>query len=458
MRLPTLLADRRAALGLTTLVVGALMMVLGLSGKLSQLPGSGSDEREVTAAFATSQPIRSGTEVRVHGVTVGSVEDVRRDGRTRTAVVTMKVEPDTPDLYASASASLRWRTVLGGDFYVDVDPGEASSGPLDPSGIPARRTETQVELDDVTSIVQGGARSGLQALPGALAEALSDERVPQRAFERLADVSPDVAGGLRPLRGTVADQDLRMLIRESATTMRALDEPRDDLRRLVAGAAATFQTTAGRAAQLRRAIAAGPATLESTSRTTSRLNTTLRLVDPLLTRLRSSAADVGPTLARVRPAVVQADRLLDRAEPLVASLRPAARGLRGAATNGLPLLQQLQPSLDRIDEKILPMLSEKDAGTGKSTAVMIGGALAAVGAGTGAQVDTNGHLFAFPGTSGNSPLYTLPCQTYFSNPDAQELFACQTLGEAMKTYFSYDLLGPTPGADPGGGGARRRSP
>jgi hypothetical protein len=94
-----------------------------------------------------------------------------------------------------------------------------------------------------------------------------------------------------------------------------------------------------------------------------------------------------------------------------------------------------------------------DPATQKTTAVMIGGTFAGLGAGAGGQMDSNGHFIRFPATLGSSPLNSLPCQLYISNPDAKQLIACNSLGQALKTYLSYNPLGPPPGssATPGSG-------
>ena len=121
-------------------------------------------------------------------------------------------------------------------------------------------------------------------------------------------------------------------------------------------------------------------------------------------------------------------------------------------------MRELEPSLERTDKTILPMLSEKDPQTTKSTAVMIGGTFEGLAAGAGGQMDVNGHFIRFPATSGSSPLYSLPCQTYFANPDKAEIVACQTLQQALKTYLNYSPLGQTPGTEPPpDNGVRRRS-
>ncbi|HYF24350.1 MAG TPA: MlaD family protein [Baekduia sp.] len=445
--------DRRSALGLATLVLGTVLLVAGLSGALRGL-FENPDTREVQAVFADAQQVRDGSRVRLDGIPAGTVKEVELDDATGRATVTMDIERDAGPLFADARAVLRWRTVLGGSFYVDLERGTASRGELQgPIGV--QRTDRQVELDDVTQIVDGRARQGLQTLPGELAKAFQDPADLRGVLETTAKISPDAASGLAALRGMVPERDLRALVTNTSRTVRALDTPRDELRTVVAGAAATLGTTAARGAQLRATLQRAPGALRTTEATMARLVTSLDKVDPLLADLRDPAGDVAPTLERLQPVVTEGDRVLRAAGPLLDDLRPAAASLRGASQRGLPLLRALEPSLERTDKVLLPMLAEKDPQTTKSTAVMIGGTFAALASGAGGQMDVNGHFIRFPATAGNSSLYSLPCQTYLANPDKKELVACQTLQQAMKTYLTYDPLSATPGTEPA---AARRKP
>lgn len=445
--------DRRSLLGLATLVIGTLLVVLGLGGTLRGL-FENPDTRTAKAVFSSAQQLRAGDPVRIDGVEAGAVKDIALDAGADRTTVTMDVDRSAGDLFSDARATVRWRTVLGGSFYVDLERGTPAAGGLKPAGIPLERTNTQVELDEFTSVVKGGARKGLQTLPGELATALRNPAEPKRLLREVADVSPDAAVALRALRGRVPERDLRALVANTARTMDVLDRPREELRAVVAGAGATLATTANRRAEIRSTVNRAPAVMRNTQATLERLTTTLDGVDPLLARLRAPAGQVAATVARLRPTVVEAAALLDRARPLLRALRPAASSLQRAAAAGLPLLTGLEPSLARLDDAILPMLSEKDPATTKTTAVMIGGTFAGLASGAGGQMDALGHFIRFPATAGNSSVYS-PCQSYLTNPDKKELVACQTLEQAMKTYLSYRPLGPTPGTDPGG--TRRRS-
>lgn len=440
------------ALGLATISIGTVLLVTCFTGALAGF-FSGADTRTVRAEFAGAQQLREGAVVRIDGIEVGKVTDIAGGDGARSALVTMDVEKDAGPLHRDARALVRWRTVLGQTMYVELERGTATSGRLGSRTIPRARTSQQIEVDDLTDIVRGGARQGLRTLPGEMARALRDRDAPAAAFDALADVSPDVERGIGALRGLEQDRDLRDLVSATARTVTAIDTPQGALRGVVAGAAATLGTTAARQAEIRRTVAMAPGVLDRTDRTVARLDTTLALAAPLVSELRRPAVDVAPTLAVLRPVVVDADRLLERAKPLLRALRPAVRSLAGAAKGGVPLVDRLLPSIDRVGGTILPYMAEKDPGTQHSMSEMIGPTFTGLGSGAGGQEDSNGHFIRFPATSGSSPAY-LPCQTYFGNPDKPEALECKSLADALSTYLNYNPLSPTPGSAPPQGSGR----
>ena len=438
--------DSDLVIGITAIAVALAIITFGLTGGINRLL-SGASTHTVRAALVDGQQLKPGDQVRVQGIVAGEIEKIESGPGGRGALVTMAVRDDAGPLYADAGAVVRWQTVLGGKFYVDLERGSAARGKLRDT-IPMARTARQVELDDIAGVVQGDARKGLQTLPGEVADALADPKPPARVLDKLADISPAARRGLGALRGEDLDRDLRGLIAETSRTVSALDAPRDELRTLVSGAAATLSTTAKRADDVRALLRGAPATEREVSLTTDRLRGTLALANPLLDDLQKPATRVEPTFHSLRPVVADADALVQRAVPLLQALRPAATSLAGTARRGLPLVKALEPSLERLDKTILPYLAEKDSGTGKSTAVMIGGTFTGLASGAGGQMDANGHFIRFPATVGSSPASSLPCQTYISNPDAAQIIACQTLQEAVSTYFGYKPLSDTPGTEP----------
>ncbi len=392
---------------------------------------------ELRIEFTATPQLQPGDLLKIDGRDEGRVQKIegRPDGRG--SVVTVDVQDEAGPLYRNARAEVRWKHLLGGSFYVKVDRGTPSAGPLEQRFIAQDRTIVQVEVDDVTSIFDGRARQGLVTLPGELEETLRDPQVPARLLSTVSTVAPSLERGLRAVRGEDPGRDLQRVLTGATRTMRALDAPDDGLRRLVAGAAGTLQTTAARGDDLRATLADGPTTTQLVRTTLARLNRTLAGADTLVDRLDASAKEVGPTLADLRPTLSRTSSLLGDARPLVRRLRPAVDSLAQLSGEGVSLLDAIQPSIDRLEQRILPYLNAKDPETGKPTTSMIGGTAAGFGGAAGQQ-DENGHFIRFPATAGTaSPSVHIPCKTALIDPSVEQLLACQSLDEALGTYLQY---------------------
>ena len=449
--------------------LGAITIVVVLGFAIGVLAGAigpqmfGGGGRTVRAVFANAQQLIPGDEVRVQGVIEGQVSSVTLNPGGHSSTVVMTVPGSAGPLYRNATATLAWKTLLGGAFNVNLDRGTPGAGPLGSYTIPMTHTSNQVELEDLISVDNGGARRGLQTLPGQLASALRDPKPVVQTLGTLEHVAPAVTTGVGALRGEVPDADLRTLVSSSARTLQALNAPDDQLRGLVQGASATVAVTAARAADLQAALNIATPALAQTRTTFAQLQTTLALANPLLRTLSGTAAQVAPTVRALYPTVSGARSLLDRAVPLLHALPPALRFLSAASRTGLPLLNGIQPSIDALQHTILPYLNTVDPASRRTTAEMIGPTTEALGPDIAGQEDQNGHFIRFPATAGSSPLY-LPCQIYAGNPSSSQLVACSSLQTILSAFLNYNpvqsLLGAassTSGSVPlarGGGAAR----
>jgi phospholipid/cholesterol/gamma-HCH transport system substrate-binding protein len=419
-------------LGLIAAAV-ALLVIVGIQTGFIRGLFTSPGNRPLSAVFADARQLQAGDPVRISGVDVGTVNSITLDPGGRAATVAMKLGGDAGPLYADASAHIRFRTLLGGAFLVDLDRGSPSAGSLTTGTIPEVRTDSQVEVDDITSVIEGQAKRGLQVMPGQLAVALGDRRYPARTLQTVAAQSPALAGGLGAVRGAQPASDIRTLIDSANTTMQALDRPYGRLQQLVAGASSVVQATAARSLDLQTTIDTAPPLLNQADATMRGLRGTLSLANPLLVKLEPTAPAVAPTVADLRGTVVPANRLLNRAVPLLHVLRPAVSSLASASATTLPMLDELTPSIDELAAKILPYLNEVQPDSKHTFAEMIGPGAAALGA-IGAYRDNDGGIVRFPATSGNAAFY-LPCQTYFNDPEEKQAIACESISTAIAQLF-----------------------
>jgi phospholipid/cholesterol/gamma-HCH transport system substrate-binding protein len=424
----------KVGLGAITLVVFVavtLIFYLGFFQNWTREKGT-----KYVIDFTSSAQLQQGDPIKIDGVNSGRVDIIRSLPGDRGAQVTVEVLKDAGPLYDDARADLRWRLLLGGAFYVQIDPGTPSHPELPAGGtIPVERTSQQVELDDLSHAFQGGSQAGLRAMPAQVAQAFALPDVPKNALQAIARNAPSIQVGLHALRGQVLDRDLRGLVKGAAETVRNLDEPNGDLTTLISGAAATVQTINRRSAELRQTLDTAPRTMQELDLTLGRLEPTLRGADRLVTTLQRSAPDVAPTLSALRPTLVNADGLLRSARPLLRALSPAVRALAAAAKDGVPLINSLRPSLRRLDSNIIPYLAKPDPETGKSTTIMIGGTAAGFG-GSAGQQDSNGHFIRFPASIGSHNVY-LPCDIGAIDADATKALICDDLQTAVQNYLNY---------------------
>ncbi|HEX5781731.1 MAG TPA: MlaD family protein, partial [Solirubrobacteraceae bacterium] len=135
---------------------------------------------EVKAAFESSNNLRTGSPVRIAGVEVGKVTAVearpgeagagdegeaRGSGRGEGALVTMRIKDAGRPVHADATAKIRPRIFLEGNFFVDLTAGSPGAAELeDGATIPVQQTATPVQIDEVLTALQSDTREDLKVL------------------------------------------------------------------------------------------------------------------------------------------------------------------------------------------------------------------------------------------------------------------------------------------------------
>lgn len=137
----------RSGVLVALVVVGALLLVSAMGGAFWYFVGGRGDQTQFSALFTESVGVYPGSDVRVLGVPVGSVDDVTPKG-TEVEVsmhlnAGVSVAADTKAVIISPS--------LVSDRYVQLT-GVYTSGPklTDGAVIPLARTATSVEIDELT--------------------------------------------------------------------------------------------------------------------------------------------------------------------------------------------------------------------------------------------------------------------------------------------------------------------
>ncbi|QGN48291.1 MCE family protein [Micromonospora sp. WMMD558] len=209
----------------------------------------GTPPRRLVAQFTGTVGVHPGSDVRVLGVRVGEVVEVRPQGRT--VRVTMRYDREV-QVPAGAQAVVVPPSVVS-DRYVQLTPAYAGGAVLaDGAEIPVERTATPMEIDDIYRALDDfnralgprganadGALSDLVATGRANLEGNGDELHDtldglSQALTTLADGRQDLFGSVANLqRFTTAlarsDQQVRAFNRQLAEVAAQLAGERDEL-------------------------------------------------------------------------------------------------------------------------------------------------------------------------------------------------------------------------------------
>ncbi|HYF25032.1 MAG TPA: MlaD family protein [Baekduia sp.] len=415
-------------LGVLTLIVAVAMTV----GYYRDIPFIGGGEK-VRAEFGHITNLRVGNPVRVRGVKVGKVTGIERAPDGRAAIVSMELDDKHDvELKRDARAAIRWRTLLGRNMYLELDPGSAGAAPLDDRVIQRSHTESQIEFDQLFEPLDTTGRAGVQTMLREFDGAFDDPGLPGRNLDRLAPTMRRTAPALQALRGRRTG-DMQRLVANTNRTMRSLASSEERLGRLIDGGAIALGVTAARRADLGSFVRQSPPTLRDTRTTMARLRTTLDLLDPIAERLRPGLRELDDASRRTRPALRAATPLLRDARPLATSLRTALRALAPAGREGERVIDGLDPTLTRLTTTLIPWLQDRnDLGIRNYQA--IGPTISDIDSAAG-QYTSLGHLMRFQGFAGGERSIGLPCATYFVEPKSPKRIQCEDFSKVFQGLF-----------------------
>jgi virulence factor Mce-like protein len=411
-------------------IFGALMLILYGRG----IPFMSGGGQTVKAIFA-SAPLnaRPGkTPVRVRGVNIGQVTAVQRAPGGDGVLVTMQLDDARGyALHQDAHAHLYWRTLLGFNYYVQLDPGSPSAPPLSDHTIPLSRTTTQVMIDQVLDAINAPSRAGIRAMLSQFDQGFDN---PAPVEQTLANLSPsmnDLGPGLSALQGTQPG-DLTTLVRGTSRLMGTLARSEVDLGGLINSADTSLAVTAARNTEIGETLQSAPGTMQQTQDTMVRLRGTIDALDPLAERLVPGAQELAPAATVLQPALAELRGVLAKARPLLGELQPALVHLQAASRQGAPLLTGMMPTLGRTSGVLIPWLKEQNPDTNLKNFEAVGPTFATVGS-SAAMFDGYSHIQRFGAAnagSANSAGF-LPCNTDVGTAQTN----CNDLGTMLNRLF-----------------------
>ncbi len=333
------------------------------------------------ATFTVETQLHLGSPVRIAGVNVGTVTSVTRvGGGSSAAVATMTIQSNGLPIHADATADIRPRLFLEGNFYVDLHPGSPSA-PTVSSGatLPASQTTGPVQLDRVLDALHSDTRADLQTLLQGLGQSLNG--TPTAAEDATQDPS---------VQGLTAGQALNRSLKYAAGAFRAssivnaalLGTQPHDLSGVVTGTSETFSALASVQNRLEDLVTTFNATMGALAARQNDLQTTISLLPPFLHAAESAlgpleasfgptqrfAEDLTPSVKQTAPTITaglpwlaQSQQLLSPTElgGLLKSLTPAIQGTSSTLISSKALLSGSNTLAKCFVHTVIPTGNEK---------------------------------------------------------------------------------------------------
>jgi virulence factor Mce-like protein len=360
------------AIGLIAL---AVILVLVFLGWTKDIPFT--KPYEVNAVFESANSIRVGSPVRIAGVEVGKVKAVKPDeDNPDVAVVVMQIDDDGLPLHEDATAKIRPRIFLEGNFFVDLKSGSPEAPELEKGGtIKVTQTATPVQLDEVLTSLQSDSRQDLKDVLHALAVALNSEPTAAEnrdadplargetaaksfndAYDDIPEAERSTAIVLDAFLGTEPNEDLSRLIDGTAQTTGALIRNENALRNLISNFNTTMAAFASESGDLRQSIAELPGTLESANRALTSLNEAFPPTRAFAREIIPGVRETPATIEAALPWIDQARPLMGPKElgGLARELSPATQDLARLTDRALDLLPRTDLASKCARDVILP--------------------------------------------------------------------------------------------------------
>jgi phospholipid/cholesterol/gamma-HCH transport system substrate-binding protein len=313
------------------------------------IPAVSSKGYRVSLQLSDADNLVYDSDVMVAGVRVGKVRELESEGGKARVVVQLDDDAVVP-LHEGAVIRVRSKSLIE-ETYLEIEDGAGEEIP-DDGTLPASAVRPSVQLDEVLASLDAPTRKSLQGAVQALGDGTRGTR---------DDLARTMSGlGMLGREGhTVLDalaaqsQDLRAMLRESKTLVRALDSGRGQIVGLVDSADRLTSATAGSSRDLEATMRSLPGLLDNARTATGSLSVLSAKLSPVTRDLATAARPLDTALLQL-PAVTRDLRGL--LPSLDGTLRRAPRTL-DAVPGAADELRELVPTL-RLDlAELNPMLA-----------------------------------------------------------------------------------------------------
>jgi phospholipid/cholesterol/gamma-HCH transport system substrate-binding protein len=318
----------------------------------------------VSVMFKTANNIKPGSAVRIAGVNVGKVSEVKLlHPGDPAAEVTMRIDKKALPLHQDAQFKIRPRIFLEGNFFVDISPGTPSS-PTTGDGhvFPVNQTATPVQLDELTTALPSYTRKDLQQLLRELSSGLNHGGA--TGYNRSIPYwLPAYKNGAMVSDATLGEEqhDLSGYLKNAAVVSRALDRQPAQLQSLIVDLNTTAHALGVHDRQLQAAINELPRTLAAGLPALRELNNAFPSVRRFVKDWRPATRSSGPAIDATIPLAQQLRGLVSKPElrGLVGDLRPTVPDLARLNKTTVPLYDQVSLASNCQNDVILPWSHDK---------------------------------------------------------------------------------------------------
>jgi phospholipid/cholesterol/gamma-HCH transport system substrate-binding protein len=298
----------------------------------------------IDAVFESANSIRPGSPVRIAGVAIGKVASVEPLKGSSAAVVKMQILDKGLPIHSDATAKIRPRIFLEGNFFVDLKPGTPAA-PVFDSGdtIKVTNTSTPVQLDQVLTALQDPTREDLRTILRELGTGLK-RGAPSfnKAYVDIAPSERDTSIVNEAFLGTEPDKDLPRLIKGLGKATEGLGRNERAVQDLVTDFATTMGAFAAERDNLQTSIRELGPTLDVTNIALAKINAALPPTREFARAILPGVRETAATIQAGFPWIEETRKLLSQAElrGLAQDLSPTSRDTAHFVDASLKLFPQ----------------------------------------------------------------------------------------------------------------------
>lgn len=300
----------------------------------------------VAVSFPESAQLVPGADVRIAGISVGRVGDLKSNKSSGQSDAELEIDSRFAPLPTTTKATLRAKTLLG-ETFVELVPGAERAKYLSDGGsIPPAQVAPTVELDELLRTMTAETRSDLRDWIQSSAQGFNN-----RGFDlsvALGSLGPMLQNNQKLVKILRQNSSqVSTLVRSSGTVAGALTARSGQPRQLVSSASRVLNATGMQQQQLKEFLNAFPDFQRNAKQTVASLSTLADVATPVVSGLTPAASDLAAVSANLK-----------QVSPLLQKTFASTSNVIDASKQGLPASAKLIHDLDPLLVSLDSMLSE----------------------------------------------------------------------------------------------------